>query len=75
MCSKWVMCMAGAWQYRGTTREGWPGMMRMQCVGCKCGEESSSDEIQGQAPRCNMEHDQDKGTANMIEEVLVGPGL
>ena len=40
-------------------------------------DESSGDEMQrqGQAPRCGMECDWDKGTANVMEAALVGPGL
>ena len=38
-------------------------------------DESSGDETQGQAPRCGMECDQDKGTANVMEAALVGLGL
>ena len=38
-------------------------------------DESSSDETQGQAPRCGMERDRDKGAADVMEAALVGPGL
>ena len=38
-------------------------------------DKSSGDETQGQAPRCGMERNQDKGTANVMEAALVGPGL
>ena len=38
-------------------------------------DESSGDETQGQAPRCSMERDRDKGAADVMETALVSPGL
>ena len=38
-------------------------------------DESSGDEIQGQALRCSMERNWDKGAADVMQAALVGPGL